>query len=146
MFERLNKIVKESEQAFLAYGLNENALKDAMHEATGVIVDVLKSQLEHGKAKDLMSSFTGKQSNYQGLTKAMINKYSHRLNRYFNLSIADAKDLSEQVIPVVMSKFVKQTMESKKEENGIFTLMNWLSGNTVNFENFFLKLNVVQVA
>ena len=146
MFEKLNQIVKESEQAFLASDLSETALKDAMHEATGVIVDVLKSQLDHGKAKDLMSSFTGRPSNYQGLTKAMINKYAHRLNRYFNLSINDAKNLSEQVIPVVMNKFVKQTMESKKEENGIFTLMNWLSGNTVNFENFFLKLNVVQVA
>nr|WP_294898379.1 hypothetical protein [uncultured Pedobacter sp.] len=146
MFEKLNQIVKESEQVFLASDLSQTAMKDAMNEATAVIVDVLKSQLDHGKAKDLMSSFMGKQSNHQSLTNAMINKYSHRLNSYFNLSINDAKDLSEKVIPVIMNKFVQQTMENKKEENGIFTLMNWLSGNTVNFENFFLKLNLVQVA
>ena len=145
MFEKLNQIVKESEQTFAASKIGQSALKDAMHEATGVIVDVLKSQLDHGKAKDLMSYFMGK-SNYQDLTKTMVNKYSHRLNRYFNLSIDDANDLSEKIIPVVMNKFVKQTMENKKEENGIFNLMNWLSGNTVNFENFFLRLNVVQVA
>lgn len=142
MFEKLNQIVKESEQVFLASELSQSAVKDAMHEATGVIVDVLKTQIDNGKANDLMSYFTGKQANYQSLTKAMVNKYAHRLNSYFNLSITEAKDLSEQLIPVVVNKFIKQTMESKKEEN-VFSLMNWLSGGTVNFEHFFLKLNVV---
>lgn len=146
MFEKLNQIVKESEQAFQASNLGQNSLRDAMHEATGVIVDVLKSQIDHGKAKDVMSYFTGKQSNYQGLTKAMTNKYAHRLNRYFNVDMDDAKALSEKVIPAVMTKFVKQTREEQQKENGIFGMMNWLSGNTVNFENFFLKLNVVSVA
>jgi len=142
MFEKLNQIVKESEQVFLASNLNENIKNDAMCEATGVIVDVLKSHLDNGKAKDVMSYFKAKTSDYQGLTMAIVNKYSHRLNKYFNLSITESKELSEQVIPVVMGKFVNQTMGSKKEEIGVFNLMNWLSGNTVNFETFFLKLNV----
>ncbi|HET8829029.1 MAG TPA: hypothetical protein VFM79_06790, partial [Pelobium sp.] len=117
------------------------------YEATGVIVDVLKSQIDNGKANDLMSYFSGKQTDYQHLTMSMINKYANRLNKYFNLSIKDAKGLSEQIIPVVMAKFIQQTMDRKKEEkNGIFNLMNWLSGNTVNFETFFLKLNVAQLA
>ncbi len=142
MFEKLNQIVKESEATFLASELSQTATKDAMYEATGAIVDVLKSQLDNGKANDLMSYFNGKQSAFQDLTPVMVNKYSHRLNKYFNLSINDARNLSEKVIPVVMSKFVKQTAESKKEENSVFNLMNWLSGNTVNFESFFLKLNL----
>ncbi len=146
MFEKLNKIVKESEHVFLESNISENTKNDAMYEATGVIVDVLKSQLDNGKAKDLMWYFKNKQSDYQGLTKVMINKYSHRLNEYFNLSMKDSRELSEQVIPVVMSKFVIQTMDNKKEENGLFNLMNWLSGNTVNFETFFLKLKVAQMA
>ncbi|WP_017256907.1 hypothetical protein [Pedobacter arcticus] len=146
MFEKLNEIVKESEQIFLASELSKNALNDAMHEATGVIVDVLKAQLDRGKANDLMSYFTGEESNYQNLTDAMVNKYANRLNSYFNLNIKAAKTLSEQVMPIIMSKFIHQTIASKKEENGVFSLLNWLSGNTVNFENFFLKLNVVQVA
>lgn len=146
MFEKLNQIVKESEQVFLASELSQANLKDAMYEATGVIVDVLKSQLDHGKANDLMSYFSGKQSNYQDLTNAIANKYAYRLNSYFSLNMKDARNLSEQIIPAVMNKFVKQTKESKKEENGIFGLLNWLSGNTVNFENFFLKLNLVKVA
>ncbi len=146
MFERLNQIVKESEQAFLASNLNQQIKDGAMYEATGVIVDVLKTQLDNGKANDLMSYFKNKQSNYQGLTKVMVNKYSHRLNEYFNLSMKDSRELSEQIIPIVMSKFVTQTMGNKKEENGLFNLMNWLSGNTVNFENFFLKLRVAPVA
>lgn len=146
MFEKLNQIVKESEATFLTSELSQTAMKDAMYEATGVIVDVLKSQLDNGKAHALMSYFSGKQSDYQNLTMMMVNKYAHRLNRYFSLSIKDAKTLSEQVIPSVMSEFVKQTTDNKKEKNGVFNLMNWLSGNTVNFENFFLKLNVAKVA
>lgn len=146
MLEKLNEIVKESEQIFLASELSQNALDGAMYEATGVIVDVLKTQLDRGKANDLMSYFTGKQANYQNLTDAMVNKYAHRLNSYFNLNIKAAKMLSEQVMPIIMGKFIRQTIASKKEENGVFSLLNWLSGNTVNFENFFLKLNVVQVA
>ena len=142
MFEKLNQIVKESEQVFLASNLDANIKSDAMCEATGVIVDVLKSQLDNGKADDLMSYFKNKQSDYQGLTMAMVNKYANRLNKYFNLSIGDSKKLSEQIIPVVMEKFVQQTMGNKKEENGLFTLMNLLSGNTVNFENFFSKLKI----
>ncbi len=146
MFEKLNQIVKESEQTFLASDLSQNALNDAMHEASGVIVDVLKTQLDRGKANDLMSYFNGEQSNYPELTNAMVNKYANRLNSYFNLNIKDAKKLSEQAIPVIMNKFIQQTRQSKKEENGIISLLNWLSGNTVNFEHFFSKLNVVQLA
>lgn len=147
MFEKLNQIVRESEETFFASEICPKAINDAMYEATGAIVDVLKTQLDNGKANDLMSYLTGKQSDYETLTKAMVNKYSNRLNRYFNLSIMDAKRLSEQVIPVVMTKFTKQMANGTKEEkNGIFNLMNWLSGYTVNFETFFLKLNVPAIA
>ncbi|HEX7367744.1 MAG TPA: hypothetical protein VF273_11640 [Pelobium sp.] len=146
MFEKLNQIVRESEQVFLASELSQANLNDAMYEATGVIVDVLKSKLDHGKADVLMSYFTGKQSNFQDLTSAMVNKYAYRLNSYFSLKMSDARNLSEQIIPAVMQKFVQQTQESKKQESGVFGLLNWLSGNTVNFENFFVKLNLVKVA
>ena len=142
MFEKLNQIVKESDQAFLVSGLSVTAKNDAMCEASGVIVDVLKSQLDNGKANDLMLYFKANQTAYQDLTGLMVNKYAHRLNSYFNLNITDSKGLSEQIIPMVMGKFIVQIMGSKKETNGLFNLMNWLSGNTVNFEKFFLKLNV----
>ena len=146
MFEKLNELVKESNQTFLASEISENAIDSAINEATGVIVDVLKSELDNGKAKDLMSFFRGKDAAYQSLTKVMVNKYAHRLNKYFNLSIAEARSLSEKVIPAVMGKFVKYTTENKKEENGVIALLNFLSGNTVNFENFFLKLNLAKLA
>lgn len=146
MFEKLNEIVKENNQTFLASELNETNVDAAINEATGVIVDVLKSELDNGKAKDLMSFFSEKDNVFNSLTRVMVNKYANRLNRYFNLNIKDAKHLSEQIIPTVMRKFVKQTVGTKKEENGVIALLNWLSGYTVNFENFFLKLNVATLA
>jgi len=146
MFEKLNEIVKESESVFFKSNFNEKAKKDAINEATGVIFDVLKSQLDTGKASDLMNYFKTKHTNIQWITKLMVNKYSSRLNRYFNLSINEAREISEQLIPVVVGKFVAQTMNDKKQDNGLFTLMNWLSGNTVNFEAFFARLNVAKIA
>ncbi len=146
MFEKLNQIVQESKHTFLASEIENSAIDAAINEATGVIVDVLKSQLDNGKAGELMSFFRGKDAIYQNLTNIMVNKYAHRLNSYFNLNIKEARQLSEQVIPNVMNKFVKATVGIKKEESGVFTFLNWLSGNTVNFENFFLKLDLVPVA
>ena len=141
MLEKLNQIIKESEQAFATSELDDNAIADASNEATGVIVDVSKAQLDSGKADDLMFYFTGGESAYENLTKVMVNKYANRLNRYFNMSIAGARDLSEKVIPTVMHKFVKETLEDKTDKR-VIVFLNWLSGNTVNFEKLFSRLRL----
>ncbi|MFC5284203.1 hypothetical protein [Pedobacter alpinus] len=146
MFEKLSQIVKESKQAFLTSEIKEGTIDAAINEATGVIVDVLKSKLDNGKVGELMSFFKGKDAVYQDLTNMMVNKYANRLNKYFNLNINDAKTLSEQVIPAAMNKFVLETVGNKKENTGVFAFLNWLSGNTINFENLFLRLNPVKLA
>lgn len=148
MFEKLNQLIKENVKAevFLNAGIAHSLLESAVNEASGVIVDVLKSQLDSGKAKDLMMFFKSKESECLVVAKIIIYKYSNRLNKYYNLSSEQAKGLSQILIPVVLNKFIKQTIDSKKEEKGVFALLNWLSGNTVNFEDYFLKINKMQIA
>ncbi len=147
MFEKLNQLVKENikNEVFLSAGISVNSLESASQEASGVIVDVLKSQIDNGKAKDLMNFFRGKKSESDLLLKMMVNKYANRLNKYYTISAVAAKEIAELIIPIVVKLFVAETNEGKKEEKGIFAIMNWLSGDTVNFEEFFLKMNRTQV-
>ena len=64
MFEKLNQLVRENikTEIFLNGGLPSGVLDYATQEASGVIVDVLKSQLDNGKASDLMCFFEGKKA------------------------------------------------------------------------------------
>jgi len=148
MFEIINQLVKENikNEIFLNAGLNINVIEAASHEASGVIIDVMKSQLDNGKAKDLMSFFKGKKFEHDLLVGIMVKKYANRLNKYHGLNNAISYDISESIIPSVMKTLIANTSADKKEEKGIFALFNWLSGNSVNFEEFFLKLNTLQLA
>lgn len=148
MFDKLNQLVKENvkEEIFLEAGISKKFLGTAISEASGVIIDVLKAQLDSGKARDLMSSFKGKKTEQELLIKMMVKKYTNRLNSYHGITTDKASELALAVIPIVMKSFVLVTATNVKEENGIFALLNWLSGNTVNFESFFLRMDELQIA
>jgi hypothetical protein len=148
MFGKLNQIVKEnaSKEVFLTAGIAETSLEAAVNEASGVMIDILKRQVEAGKAKDVLTFFKSKKSGREAIIMLMINKYANRLNKYYGLSSVEAKKLSTSIIPVAMDKFILEIAEEKKEGNSIFPLLNWLSGNTVNFENFFKRTNQLQLA
>nr|MBC7611508.1 hypothetical protein [Pseudopedobacter sp.] len=148
MFYKLNQLVRENtkEEIFFEAGIAKESLGNAISEASGVIIDVLKSQLDSGKARDLMNSFKGKKTEQELLIKMMIKKYTNRLNSYHGISPEKSSELAFLVIPIVMKRFVLVTLTNVKEEKGIFALLNWLSGNTVNFESFFLRMDEVQIA
>ena len=148
MFEKLNQLLKENvkNEVFLSAGIKVDAIESAGHDASGVIIDVLKSQLENGKANDLMSFFRGKKAESDLLFSMMVNKYANRLNKYYTITSSDAKELAAVIIPKVMKLFVVQAKADKNEEKWIFAILNWLSGYTVNFEEFFLKMHRLQMA
>jgi hypothetical protein len=146
MFEKINQLVKENikNEVFINAGLNANVIEAVSHEASGVIIDVMKSHLDNGKAKDLMSFFKGKKSEHDLLVGMMMKKFANKLNKYHGLNNSISYDIAESIIPSVMKKLVTSTSDDKKEEKGIFALFNWLSGYSVNFEEFFLKINKLQ--
>ncbi|MBK0383758.1 hypothetical protein I5M32_12385 [Pedobacter sp. SD-b] len=148
MFGKLNQIVKESSQkdVFLNAGIAENSLEAAINEASGVMVDVLKNQVETGKAKDVLTVFKGRKSERETIIMIMVKKFANRLNRYYGINSLEARKLSNCIIPIAMDKFILEIAEDKKEGNGIFLLLNWLGGNRVNFEKFFIRTNQLQIA
>ena len=148
MVTALNQIVRKNstEHLFLSAGILPTQIEAAINEASGVMVDVLKNQLENGKALDLMSFFKGIKSNRTLITSMMVKKYTNRLTQYYHISEIAAYQLAIAIIPSTVEQFVSQTDDQQKSENGFIQLLNWLSGNTVNFENFFLRTNQFQVA
>ncbi|MBD3749075.1 MAG: hypothetical protein IE931_06230 [Sphingobacteriales bacterium] len=148
MFNKINQWLQENvkNEVFLNAGIAKDSVEAVISEASGAVIDVLKSQLDSGKAKDLMSFFKGKKSEQEVLLKMMVKKYANRLNKYHAVAPAKAEELAKVVIPVAMKKCIAETTTDVKQEKGIFALLNWLSGNTVNFENFFLRMDYLQIA
>ena len=148
MVTALNQIVRKNstEHLFVNAGIIPTQIEAAINEASGVMVDVLKNQLENGKALDLMSFFKGIKSNRTLITSMMVKKYTNRLTQYYHISEIAAYQLAIAIIPSTVEQFVSQTDDQQKSENGFIQLLNWLSGNTVNFENFFLRTNQFQLA
>ncbi len=142
MFEKLYALVKEN--------LGKDTLEKAqvpqkfydaiVNEASGTIIDVLKSQIEKGKHQDLWNVFMYSCVKNVQLIRSISNKYAMRLNTNYGIAIDKAKYMAEDIIPSIMEKFVftyRNGLESDKQ--GIFTLFNNLSGNTINYEVFLSK-------
>ncbi len=147
MFKKLYQLVKEN----AGTAILENAevpvkfQEAAMNEASGTIIDVLKSQLESGKLNDLVRFFqlTGFENNV--LIRSIVKKYANRLNKHYEISTESSLKIAEELIPVVMKKFVFLIRSNDKKQD-VFSFLNILGGNTVNFEVLFGKINSLQLA
>lgn len=149
MFEKLYQLVKEniSTDVLQNAHISIESREFIVNEASGSIIDVLKSQIDKGKYDDLLAVFEVYHIENNSLVKMMISKYAIRLNKYYNVSIENAKKMSSEVIPVIMKKLVLMSKEvDHKNENGVFALFNKLSGYTINFETLFGKIPNTQLA
>ena len=148
MFSNLYQLVKEN----AVNVIGENALipakykEAAINDASGTIVDVLKAQLDTGKLKDIISFFHASGTEGNTLITLIAKKYAHRLNRYYNIDMEQSNKIANKLIPVVMKKFVSSAKKTETKEDGMFSILNWLSGNTINFESLLLKMNKFQLA
>lgn len=148
MFEKLYLLVKENMGIRMMENarIPSNAYDSVINEASGTIIDVLKSQIDSGKADDLLTFFNISNIEDNALVRSITSKYAIRLNKYYGIHIADAKTLAEELIPSVLKKFILLAKEGKKTENGVLAFFNKLSGYTVNFETLFGKMPQIQLA
>lgn len=132
--------------------INQNVLVPAKHkiaatnDASGTIVDVLKAQLDNGNLKEVVKFFQTSGIENSFLISVITNKYASRLNNYYCINMVDAKNIADKLIPDVMKNFISVTKHATTKEQGVFSFLNWLSGNTINFEALFIKINATQFA
>ncbi len=148
MFYSLHQMVTENADNVI----NKNSVVPtkykvaAINDASGTIVDVLKAQLESGKLKELIKFFQTSGIENSFLISIITKKYANRLNRYYSINMDDAKNIADKLIPNVMKNFISVTKQEPNTEENMFSFLNWLSGNTINFEALFVKMKTVQLA
>lgn len=130
MFEKLFLLVKNNAQKAVIENPEVEA-KDreaVMTEASSAIIDVLKTQIETGKLKDLVTFFQLSGVYNNPIVNKMVNKFANRLNTYYNLSPNTAYTIADELIPAVMVQLVQQSKNETKEF-GMGSMFSQLTGN-----------------
>ena len=130
MFEKLFQLVKNNAGKAVIEN-PEIAAKDreaVITEASSAIIDVLKSKIETGKMKDLVTFFQLSGIYNNPIVNSMVNKFANRLNKYYNIAPNTAYTISEELIPAVMVQLVQQSRNETKEF-GLGKMFSTLTGN-----------------
>ena len=136
MFEKLFLLVKKH----AGKAVNENPViparyhESVINEASSSIIEVLKTQMESGKFRELIRffQFSGLYNHY--VVTSIVNKFANRLNKFYNIEPKAALETANMLIPAVMDDLIKETKSGNKD----FALSNMLSvinGNRADLSN-----------
>jgi hypothetical protein len=144
MFEKLFMLVKNNAGTAL---LNSSVIPEKYHEAvindaSSSIIEVLKSQVENGKLKDMIKYFQYPGIYNNPLITSTVNKFANKLNNFYGVEPVTALLTAKTLIPPVMQELI---LQSKGEKNTDFELGKLLSSLTGNY-NMSTLLSQLAVA
>jgi len=145
MFEKLFLLIKNNAGPAV---INNPDVPQKFHdavinEASSTIIEVLKSQIETGKMKDLVSFFQFSGIYNNSLVKIMVNRFTNKLVKFYGIEANTALSVANSLIPPVMQELVKQ---SKNERNKEFLLTNLLSKLNANRADLTMLVNIMMAA
>ncbi|MFA6085145.1 hypothetical protein [Mucilaginibacter sp.] len=144
MFEKLFLLVKNNAEAAVMNNpvIPEKYREAVLNDASSSIIEVLKSQLESGKLKDLVKyfQFTGIYNN--PLITSVVNKFANKLNNFYNIGSKDALETANLLIPPVMQELIKQSKGEQNKEFALSTLLSKLNGNVVDMSVLLNQLRI----
>lgn len=126
MFEKLFLLVKNNAEKAVIENpeIPEKYRESVINEASSSIIEVLKGEMEKGKLKELVKYFQFSEIYDNPLIASVVNKFAHKLNKFYDLTPASAMLTASSLIPPVMLELIKQ---SKNGQNGEFALSVFLS-------------------
>lgn len=130
MFEKLFQLVKNNAGTAV---IDNPAIPVKYHEAvineaSSSIIEVLKSQVETGKIKDLIKFFQFSGYN-NSLVSSMVNRFANKLNNFYSIDPSSAWSAANSLIPPVMQEIVKQSKNEQNIEFGLANLLTKLNGD-----------------
>ena len=145
MFEKLFLLIKNNAGPAV---INNPDVPQKFHdavinEASSTIIEVLKSQIETGKMKDLVSFFQFSGIYNNSLVKIMVYRFTNKLVKFYGIEANTALSVANSLIPPVMQELVKQ---SKNERNKEFLLTNLLSKLNANRADLTMLVNIMMAA
>ncbi|WP_121245706.1 hypothetical protein [Mucilaginibacter phyllosphaerae] len=145
MFEKLFLLVKNNAEAAV---INNPVVPQKYHEAvmndaSSSIIEVLKSQMESGKIKDLVKYFQFSAIYENPLINSAVNKFANKLNNFYNIGTPEAMNIAESLIPPVMHQIMEQSKGEQNKEFALSTILSKISGNVADMG---LLLNQMRIA
>jgi hypothetical protein len=142
MFEKLFLLVKDN--AGMAVIDNpvvpEKFHESVINEASSSIIEVLKSQVENGKLKDVIKYFKYPGIYSSPLVSLVTNKFANRLNKYYAIDTAQATVIAKDLIPAVMQQLVEQSQNENNLDFGLANFLSKLTGNRTDMGSLMDKL------
>ena len=142
MFEKLFLLVKDNAGMAVIDNpvIPEKYHESVINEASSSIIEVLKTQVENGKLKDLIKYFQYPGIYQSPVVSIMVNKFANRLNKYYSIDPASAISASKNLIPAVMQQLIAQSQNEKNTDFGLATFLSKLTGNRTDMSTLVNKM------
>jgi hypothetical protein len=134
MFEKLFILVKNNAgRAIIDNPLIPEKLHEAaINDASSSIIEVLKSQMESGKLKDLVKYFQFSGIYNNPLISSAVNKFANKLNNFYGIEPVAALATANALIPPVMQELIQQSKSAQNKDFALNSLLSKLNGNKAN--------------
>jgi hypothetical protein len=144
MFEKLFMLVKSNAGKAV---IDNPAIPEKYHEAvineaSSSIIEVLKSQMENGKLKDLVSYFRFSGVYNNSLVSSIVNKFAAKLNNFYGIDPNTAWVAANSLIPPVMKELVKQSKNEQNKDFGLSNLLSKLNGNRADLSSLVNQMMI----
>lgn len=101
-------------------------------EASSSIIDGIKSYLESGRFKEVLNFFHDPELKNNSIVNSIVNKFSNRIGKFYNVSYADAKKIAGALIPQTLADLVKEANKSSEDFN-VVSILSYIGGSHVNY-------------
>ena len=113
-----------------------------MTDASSAIIEVLKTQVDHGKLKDMVKYFQFSGVYNNPLISSAVNKFANKLNNFYGIDRKDAAIIANELIPPVMQELIQQSKSPQNSEFSLGSLLSILGGNRPNVRAMVSQLAV----
>jgi len=144
MFEKLFILVKNNAGRAIIDNplIPEKSREAVMNDASSSIIEVLKSQVENGRLKDLVKYFQFSGIYNNPLISSATNKFANKLNNFYGIEPKAALTIAEALIPPVMQELILQSKSEQNKELSLNALIAKLNGCNVNINTLLNQLSI----
>ena len=144
MFEKLFLLVKNNAgTAVINNPVIPEKYRDAvMNDASSSIIEVLKSQLDSGKLKELVKYFQFSAIYENPLINSAANKFANKLNNFYNIGTTEAMKIAQELIPPVMHQLMEETKSEKNKDFSLSSLLSKISGNVTDMSLLLTQMRI----
>jgi len=142
MFEKLFILVKNNAGRAI---IDNPAIPEKCHEAvindaSSSIIEVLKSQVETGRLKDVVKYFQFSGIYNNPLITSATNKFANKLNNFYGVEPKAALATANALIPPVMQELIRQSKSEQNKELALGSLLSKLNGSNVNMNTLLNQM------